>query len=122
MRGWLWAARVPWSDTHQRQLRAWQDTNQARKTRDSGLCVQTITLYRRSGEFAGVRRFGSGNPIVIDGVQIWVEGVVGASGLELKADPGVPVVYAGFGGGPPGVWPGLLQALPATRSRAGRLL
>ena len=33
-------------------------------------------------------------------MRIWVEGVVGASGLELKADPGVPVVYAGFGGEP----------------------
>ena len=62
--------------------------------------LQTVTLYQRSGEFAGVRRFGSGNPIVIDDVRIWVEGAVGASGLELKADPGVPVVYAGFGGAP----------------------
>ena len=60
--------------------------------------VQTITLYQTNGEFAGVRRFGSTNPIEIAGLKLWVDGVVGTSGLELKADPGVPLVYAGFGG------------------------
>ena len=60
--------------------------------------LQTVTLYQRNGEFAGVRRFGSNNPIAIDDVRIWIDGAVGASGLELKADPGVPLVYTGFGG------------------------
>jgi cytochrome c biogenesis protein len=26
-----------------------------------------------------------------------VENIVGSTGLELKSDPGVPLVYAGFG-------------------------
>lgn len=31
--------------------------------------------------------------------QITVDGIVASSGMELKVDPGVPLVYAGFGGG-----------------------
>ena len=50
------------------------------------------------GSFAGVRRPGSGRPITVDGLQIVVEGMKGCTGLELKTDPGVPWVYAGFGG------------------------
>ena len=73
--------------------------------------LQTITLYQTNGEFAGVRRFGSNNPIEISGVRIWVDGVVGTSGLELKADPGVPLVYAGFGGACPTCCPLGLLAL-----------
>jgi cytochrome c biogenesis protein len=59
-----------------------------------------VTLYDARGEFAGVRRLGSGNPITVEGVTITAEQVVAATGLELKADPGVPLVYAGFGGEP----------------------
>ena len=35
--------------------------------------------------------------IVVDGVPLVVDRLTGATGLELKADPGVPAVYAGFG-------------------------
>jgi cytochrome c biogenesis protein len=31
---------------------------------------------------------------------IVVDDIVGSTGLELKVDPGVPYVYAGFGGMP----------------------
>lgn len=59
---------------------------------------ELVTLYDSTGAFAGVRRAGSGKPIVVDGVEIVVDAVVGSTGLEIKADPGVPWVYAGFGG------------------------
>jgi cytochrome c biogenesis protein len=56
------------------------------------------TFYTSKGEFAGVRRAGSGKPIDVEGVRLVLERVVPATGLELKCDPGVPFVYAGFGG------------------------
>lgn len=37
----------------------------------------------------------------VDGMKITVEDIVGSTGLELKVDPGVPYVYAGFAGPPP---------------------
>jgi cytochrome c biogenesis protein len=60
--------------------------------------LDTVTLYDSSGQFAGVRRPGSGKPITVDGLTFVVEDIVGSTGLEIKADPGVPWVYAGFGG------------------------
>ena len=33
-------------------------------------------------------------------MQITVEDIIGSTGLELKVDPGVPWVYAGFAGEP----------------------
>jgi cytochrome c biogenesis protein len=59
---------------------------------------QSAAFYDASGGFVGVRRPGSGKPIVVDGVPIVLETLTGATGLELKSDPGVPLVYAGFGG------------------------
>ncbi len=59
---------------------------------------QSVALYAPDGSFAGVRRPGSGTPIVVDGVPLLVESLTGATGLELKSDPGVPIVYAGFAG------------------------
>jgi cytochrome c biogenesis protein ResB len=31
-------------------------------------------------------------------LEVIVDGMLGSTGLELKVDPGVPYVYAGFGG------------------------
>lgn len=33
-----------------------------------------------------------------EGMQLVVDDLVGSTGLELKVDPGVPYVYAGFAG------------------------
>ncbi|KAG2443724.1 hypothetical protein HXX76_002070 [Chlamydomonas incerta] len=59
---------------------------------------QSVVFYDSKGEFVGVRRPGSGKPIEVEGLALVVEDVTGATGLELKSDPGVPAVYAGFGG------------------------
>eukprot|EP00884_Botryococcus_braunii_P008586 jgi/Botrbrau1/17729/Bobra.0166s0150.1 len=59
---------------------------------------QLVVLYNSDGTFAGVRRVGSGKPIEVEGLKITVESIIGSTGLELKSDPGVPIVYAGFGG------------------------
>ena len=34
----------------------------------------------------------------VEGMKITVEDIIGSTGLELKVDPGVPWVYAGFAG------------------------
>ncbi|KAE8008462.1 hypothetical protein FH972_004973 [Carpinus fangiana] len=59
--------------------------------------LQSIVLYDQEGKFVGVRRPGSKLPIDIDGTKIVIVDAIGSSGLDLKTDPGVPVVYAGFG-------------------------
>ncbi|XP_010999381.1 PREDICTED: cytochrome c biogenesis protein CCS1, chloroplastic [Populus euphratica] len=59
--------------------------------------LQSIVLYDQEGKFVGVRRPNSKLPIDINGMKIIIEDAIGSSGLELKTDPGVPVVYAGFG-------------------------
>ncbi|KAE9448530.1 hypothetical protein C3L33_19549, partial [Rhododendron williamsianum] len=59
--------------------------------------LQSIVLYDLEGKFAGIRRPNSKLPIDIDGHKIVVVDAIGSTGLDLKTDPGVPVVYAGFG-------------------------
>ncbi|XP_078430528.1 cytochrome c biogenesis protein family [Wolffia australiana] len=59
--------------------------------------LQSVVLYDQEGKFVGVRRPGSKLPIEIDGSKIIIEDAIGSSGLDLKTDPGVPAVYAGFG-------------------------
>lgn len=60
--------------------------------------LQSVVLYDSTGKFAGVRRPGSNKPITVDGVILSIDNVIGSTGLEIKNDPGVPLVYAGFGG------------------------
>ncbi|OVA18640.1 ResB-like domain [Macleaya cordata] len=59
--------------------------------------LQSIILYDQEGKFAGVRRPNSKLPIDINGTKIEIVDAIGSSGLDLKTDPGVPIVYAGFG-------------------------
>jgi len=59
--------------------------------------LQSIVLYDQDGKFVGVRRPSSKLPIEINGNEILIEDAIGSTGLDLKTDPGVPIVYAGFG-------------------------
>jgi hypothetical protein len=43
-----------------------------------------VVIYDQEGKFVGVRRPDSGKPIVVDGVSIVVDELIGSSGLELK--------------------------------------
>ncbi len=78
---------------------------------------QSVVFYDSKGQFVGVRRPGSGKAIAVEGLQLVVEGVVGATGLELKNDPGVPAVYAGGQRG----WVPYLVAAGCVPEGAGRL-
>ncbi|XP_030439542.2 cytochrome c biogenesis protein CCS1, chloroplastic isoform X1 [Syzygium oleosum] len=59
--------------------------------------LQSIILYDQDGKFAGVRRPNSMLPIDIGGTKVVIVDAIGSTGLNLKTDPGVPIVYAGFG-------------------------
>ncbi|PIA55613.1 hypothetical protein AQUCO_00700135v1 [Aquilegia coerulea] len=59
--------------------------------------LQSIVLYDQEGKFVGVRRPDSNLPVDIGGTKIVIVDAIGSSGLDLKIDPGVPIVYAGFG-------------------------
>eukprot|EP00252_Welwitschia_mirabilis_P021355 TRINITY_DN5470_c0_g1_i12.p1 TRINITY_DN5470_c0_g1~~TRINITY_DN5470_c0_g1_i12.p1 ORF type:complete len:459 (-),score=88.33 TRINITY_DN5470_c0_g1_i12:814-2118(-) len=58
--------------------------------------LQSVVFYDQDGNFVGVRRPGSNRPITVNGVSIVVDEAIGSTGLELKMDPGVPIVYTGF--------------------------
>ncbi|CAM8997570.1 unnamed protein product [Rhodiola kirilowii] len=59
--------------------------------------LQSIIIYDQEGKFVGVRRPSSKLPIDVGGTKLVILDAIGSTGLDLKTDPGVPVVYAGFG-------------------------
>merc|ERR1719316_265841 len=60
--------------------------------------LQGTLVYNPDGSFLGVGRPG-GKVLPLPGLTGGLEvlGLTGSSGIELKADPGVPLVYVGFG-------------------------
>ena len=60
--------------------------------------MQQVYVYGEDGQFVGVRRVTSGKPIEAGGMTLVIEGIEGSTGVQVKSDPGVPYVYAGFGG------------------------
>ena len=54
-------------------------------------------------------------------MQITVEDIIGSTGLELKVDPGVPWVYAGFAGDCPRSFCKAHQLSSSQRLRYGSL-
>lgn len=54
----------------------------------------TILIYGPDGQLINAIRPGMG--LEINGVTLKVLELVGSTGLQIKADPGVPIVYTGF--------------------------
>lgn len=55
----------------------------------------TMIIYDQEGNLTDAVRAGS--TVEINGVNITIKELVGSTGLQIKADPGVPFVYLGFG-------------------------
>jgi len=55
----------------------------------------TLLVYDTDGQLTSAVR--PGMAAEVDGVTLHVRDLIGSTGLQIKADPGVPLVYAGFG-------------------------
>jgi cytochrome c biogenesis protein len=55
----------------------------------------TLLIYDSTGRLISTVR--QGMAVEVNGVNLAIEEVVGSTGLQIKADPGIPLVYAGFG-------------------------
>lgn len=55
----------------------------------------TVLIYDSEGKLVSTVR--EGMSVEINGVTLHVDEVVGSTGLQIKADPGIPIVYSGFG-------------------------
>lgn len=54
-----------------------------------------LLLYDATGQLVDTVR--SGMATTVNGVTLKIVEVVGSTGLQIKADPGIPIVYTGFG-------------------------
>ncbi|WP_088891543.1 cytochrome c biogenesis protein [Leptolyngbya ohadii] len=54
-----------------------------------------LLVYDMQGKLVATVREGMSTEV--NGVTLAIEQVVGSTGLQIKADPGIPLVYAGFG-------------------------
>lgn len=55
----------------------------------------TVFIYDNQGQLINTVRTGMG--IEVNGITLKVVELVGSTGLQIKADPGIPWVYLGFG-------------------------
>ncbi|MCL6432965.1 MAG: cytochrome c biogenesis protein [Leptolyngbyaceae cyanobacterium HOT.MB2.61] len=54
-----------------------------------------VLVYDMAGKLVATVRTGMSTQV--NGITLAVKELVGSTGLQIKADPGIPVVYAGFG-------------------------
>jgi cytochrome c biogenesis protein len=55
----------------------------------------TLLIYDTTGKLISTVR--TGMTAEVNGVKLKILEVIGSTGLQIKADPGIPIVYAGFG-------------------------
>ena len=55
----------------------------------------TVMIYDAKGKLVSPVHIGSA--LEVDGVNLTVVDLVGSTGLQIKSDPGIPLIYAGFG-------------------------
>ena len=55
----------------------------------------TMLVYDNNGQLASSVR--SGMAVEVNGIKLTVGDLIGSTGLQIKADPGIPLVYTGFG-------------------------
>ncbi len=55
----------------------------------------TLLVYDASGKLVSTVR--SGMATQVNGITLKIVDVIGSTGLQIKADPGIPFVYTGFG-------------------------
>jgi cytochrome c biogenesis protein len=55
----------------------------------------TVVVYDTAGKLVGSLR--NGMKLTVEGVELSLIDIIGSTGLQIKADPGIPYVYTGFG-------------------------
>jgi cytochrome c biogenesis protein len=55
----------------------------------------TLLIYDTTGQLIATAR--EGMTTEVNGVNLAIVEVIGSTGLQIKSDPGIPIVYAGFG-------------------------
>lgn len=55
----------------------------------------TVVVYDTAGKLVGSLR--QGMKLTVEGVELSLIDIIGSTGLQIKADPGIPFLYTGFG-------------------------